>query len=71
MYNLEYHLDYTIKYEYQNSGLYSNSLSDVVLMEFGGFARLLTQFYSQSILKSKQLEKIVFDQIDKIDLSLS
>ena len=42
LYNLEYQLPFTIKYQYKNSGLYASALSNVVLMEFDGFSKLLS-----------------------------
>jgi hypothetical protein len=59
-------MDYTIKYEYQNKGLYSFTLNDVILMDFNGFSNLLN-----AILESQQLENILFQQIDKSSLSPS
>ena len=41
LYELEINVDYTVKYEYENKGLYSSTLNNVVLLEFAGYARFL------------------------------
>ena len=71
VYNLEFKMAYTIKYQYQNSGLISSALSNVVLMEFDGLSRLLTEFAAEALLDSQPLEDIVFQQLEQSGLDHS
>jgi hypothetical protein len=69
VYNMEYTLNFTIKYEYKNNGLYSSSLNNVVLMEFPSFAQLLGRYINEGVLNSPQFQSFFFKMLDKSGLA--
>lgn len=52
-------MNFTVKYEYNNNGLYSSALHNVVLIEFSGLTSILDKIV-MNVVESKQFEKTLF-----------